>query len=178
MRSEDIVAFARQVGKSKRIPRTGWVREGVLDPESVAEHSFRLIVLAMTLGDYLRVKKEKLIEMAIIHDLAETSTGDLVVERGTRVDALSKRDKELKEEEVISHLFSSFSIHYKEVFHEMVQRQSKESQIFWQLDKLEMALQAKEYEEEQNKTLNEFLDNAEMHISEPLLKEILYKLRK
>lgn len=178
MTSNDIVKFAKQVGKSKKIIRTGWVREGVQDPESVAEHCFRLIVLAMTLGDYFQVNKEKLIEMAIIHDLAETYTGDLVVERGTKVDVISKREKELQEENAISELFRSFSKHYKEVFHEMIERESKESQLFWQLDKLEMAIQAKEYEEEQDKTLNEFIENAQMHIEEPLLKDILQQLRK
>jgi len=176
MKSTDIINFAKIVGKSKKIKRTGWVREGVVEPESVAEHSFRLIVLAMTLGDYFEVDKEKLIKMAIIHDLGETSTGDLVVERGIVVNDLNKRDKEQREEKAISELFQEFSPDYKNIFREMIERKSKEALLFWQLDKLEMAMQAKEYEEEQDKVLTEFIENATHHITDPLLKEILHKL--
>jgi putative hydrolase of HD superfamily len=60
----------------------------------------------------------------------------------------------------------------------MISRKTREAQIFWQLDKLEMALQAKEYEEKQKKSLPEFFENAGMHITEPLLIEIFKELTK
>lgn len=178
MKISEVSKFAEQVGISKRIKRTGWVREGVEDPESVAEHSFRLVVLSMALGKFLDVDTEKLVKMAIIHDLGETSTGDLVVERGKKIDSALKKEKEAREEQAISNLFISFGEEYRIIFQEMIKRESKESQIFWQLDKLEMAMQAKDYEKEQGIVLTEFIENARIHITEKFLKDILQDISK
>jgi putative hydrolase of HD superfamily len=178
MKISEVSKFAKQVGMSKRIKRTGWVREGVEDPESVAEHSFRLVVLSMALGKFLNVDTEKLVKMAIIHDLGETSTGDLVVERGKKIDSALKKEKEAREEQAISDLFISFGEEYRIIFQEMIKRESKESQIFWQLDKLEMAMQAKDYEKEQGMVLTEFIENARIHITEKFLKDILQEISK
>ena len=73
-----IVEFVAMTGKSKKILRSGWIREKIKDPESVAEYSFQLSVLAMVLADTLGVDKEKLIKMALLHDLGEVVTGDIV----------------------------------------------------------------------------------------------------
>lgn len=178
MNAKNIITFAKEVNKSKRIKRTGWLLESIANPESVAEHSFRLVVLAMVLAEYLEVDTEKLVKMAIIHDLGETITGDLVVERGRKVNEKYKKEKEKLEEKGIGTMFKKFDKKYKIIFHEMIARETKEAKIFWQLDKLEMAMQAKEYEEKQNKNLPEFFENANMHITDPLLKKVMKELNK
>lgn len=181
MNAEEIIQFLKLIGKSKRIKRAGWVREGVEDPESVAEHCFRLIVLAMVLAPKLRLDQNKLIKMAIIHDLGEVKTGDLVVERGKVVDPKARRRKEELERAFIEEKLRSFEISHKykysDLFDEMVKRETKEAKIFWQLDKLEMAIQALEYEEEQGKDLTEFFINAERIINDPFFKEIMEEIR-
>ncbi len=61
-----------------RVPRSGFALRGVVDPESVSEHVFHTTFLAWTLAcqepalDRLRV-----LELALVHDLAEVRTGDL-----------------------------------------------------------------------------------------------------
>ena len=67
--SKSVVDFIAIVGKSKKLRRAGWVREKINNPESVAEHSFRVSILAMVLSDPLGLDKEKLIKMALLHDL-------------------------------------------------------------------------------------------------------------
>ncbi len=173
MTSQDILKFAKIIGKSKKIKRSGWVREKINNPESVAEHSFRLIALSMVLAPLLDVDQDKLIKMAILHDLGETETGDLVVERGKQINPKLRTAKEIKEENIVRRLLGVFGKEYYEIFHEMIQRKSRESKIFWQLDKLEMAIQAHEYQEEQNKDLSEFFQNAKIHISDSTLKSVL-----
>lgn len=76
---QKLLDFFGLVGNLKRVKRTGWVLRKVPNPESVAEHSFRTAVLAMVVVDEfgLKVNKEKLLKMALIHDLAESVTGDL-----------------------------------------------------------------------------------------------------
>lgn len=179
MNVEEIIQFIKLIGRSKRIKRAGWVREGVKDPESVAEHCFRLIVLAMVLAPKLGVNQNKLIKMAIIHDLGEVKTGDLVVEKGKVVDPKARRRKEGLERAFIKEELRNFEINheYRDLFEEMIKRESEEAKIFWQLDKLEMAIQALEYEDEQGKDLSEFFDNAKRIIDHPFLKEIMGKIR-
>ena len=178
--SKKIIKFLTMTGKSKKILRLGWVRENVKDPESVAEHSFRLSVLAMVLADNLSVDREKLIKMAILHDLGEVVTGDIVWSRGEIIDIKKRAVKEKLEREGIEKVFRTIgkSDEYKKIFEEMIARTSQEAKIFWQLDKLEMALQALEYEKEQNKKLDEFFVNADLQIYSPPLKKILREILK
>jgi 5'-deoxynucleotidase YfbR-like HD superfamily hydrolase len=64
------------------LPRTGWVLRGVADPESIADHSFGVAVVAMMLTDALRaqgetVDGERVLRMALLHDSPEAATGDV-----------------------------------------------------------------------------------------------------
>lgn len=173
----EFIKFAKTINKSKKIKRTGFVREGVKNPESIADHCFLVVVMTLVLGPYLGVDQEKLLKMAVIHDLAEAKVGDLVAERGKIRDENFKAEKERKEEKAIKEMLGTFSDEYLKLFHEMHEKKTREAQIFKQLDRLEMAMQSTEYEKEQNLDLTEFYENAQMHITDPLLKDILEHLR-
>ncbi len=69
MEISNLIKFAKIVGKLKRLKRTGWVKNNIIDPESVAEHSFRLAVLTMVLAPKVGVDQLKTTKMALIHDL-------------------------------------------------------------------------------------------------------------
>src|SRR4030042_3960982 len=91
---KDVLNFLIEVGKLKRNKRKGWVINQIKDPESIAEHVFRATILGWILG---RKKKginiEKLIKMALGHDLCEIYAGDT-----TPYDSiLPKNKKQLKE---------------------------------------------------------------------------------
>jgi len=45
--AEGAVAVLRLVGGLKRVERTGWLNHGVVDPESVSDHSHRMAVAAL-----------------------------------------------------------------------------------------------------------------------------------
>lgn len=180
---EKLLDFTIAIGKSKRLIRSGWVREKIKDPESVAEHSFRVSILAMTLADKLGLDKEKLIQMAILHDLGELITGDLVWSRGKIIDLKKRQDKEELEKKGIKKIFSSIGKgqEYIKLYEEMIERITEEAKFFWQLDKLEMAIQALEYESSDKKNLEEFFINADLQIDSPYLKKVMseiFRLRK
>ncbi len=175
-----LVDFLANTAKSKKIVRTGWVMMSIKDPESVAEHSFQLSIWAMTLAEELGVNKDKLIQMAIMHDLCETITGDLVWSRGSLIDMQKRVEKEKLEKEGVAKLFKGIgkSQEYVKLFDEMIARSSQESRVFWQLDKLEMAMQALAYEQSDEKDLEEFFINTELQVHHPLLKKILKEIQK
>lgn len=175
--------FFKTVGQSKRLLRSGWVREKIKDPESVAEHSFRVGVLAMVLSDKFGypLNKEKLMKMALLHDLAEVITGDIIVERWDIVDVDKRKEKERQEKEGIKKIFDKIDQgdEYAAIFEEMIGRLTPEAKIFFQLDKIEMALQALEYEKEQGKNLEEFFVSVGLYYTkDPLIKEIFDEIIK
>jgi putative hydrolase of HD superfamily len=49
--ADSMLDFLLCAGRLKRTPRTGWVMRNVDRPESVAEHQFRLALMAMSLAD-------------------------------------------------------------------------------------------------------------------------------
>lgn len=170
--------FFKEVGKSKRLLRSGWVREEVKDSESVAEHSFRVGVLAMILADKLKVNKDKLMKMALLHDLSMSMTGDKVWIRWGIVDVKSREEKEKEEIKGVVSLFHKITNgnEFIEIFEELLTRSSGEAKIFWQIDKLEMAMQALEYEEEQGRNLEEFFGTADLYIKEQLIRNIFKEI--
>jgi len=171
---EHALSFLLTTIKSKHIVRTGWKMMGIPNPESVAEHSFQLCVIAMAFADQLGVDREKLMKMAIIHDLGEIFTGDLVWARGNIIDIEKRRKKETTEAEGIEDIFMGLgtSKEYQAIFKEMTERKSSEAEIFWQLDKLEMAIQALYYEQKTGKCLEEFFTNTDLHLTLPFLREV------
>ena len=178
MKVQDLILLSRATGKSKKIKRTGWIREKIKNPESVADHIFRVTVLCMVLAKHFNLDQAKLTKMAIIHDLGESITEDLVVERGINVDVEVREKKEKLEEKAINKILGVYDPEYTLLFHEMIKRDSPEAKFFWKIDKLEMAIQAKEYEKEQGLDGKEFYENAKMHIDEPLLLEFLDEILK
>ncbi len=74
---ESIVNFLFEVGMLKRTPRSGWQFLGS-GGESVAEHSFRTAMIAFVLARLDgTVDTDRVLRMALVHDLPEARTGDL-----------------------------------------------------------------------------------------------------
>jgi putative hydrolases of HD superfamily len=71
-----IMAFMRDAERLKNVTRTAWTSDG--NRESVAEHSWRLSLLALTLEDELPgIDVGRLLRICIIHDLGEAIGGDI-----------------------------------------------------------------------------------------------------
>ncbi len=168
------LSFLLTTIQSKQIVRTGWKVNKIPNPESVAEHSFQLCVIAMVFAHAFNIDQEKLMKMAIIHDLGEIFTGDLVWSRGNIIDVQKRKEKEIAESKGIDTLFAKLGTlsEYKTIFREMVARKSPEAEIFWQLDKLEMAIQALYYEQKTGIILEEFFINTDLQLTHPYLREI------
>ena len=72
-----IVEFLFEVGMLKRTPRSGWQFLGA-GSESVAEHVFRTAMIAFVLARLDgEVDADRVLRLALVHDLPEARTGDL-----------------------------------------------------------------------------------------------------
>lgn len=73
---EGVLEFLRAAERLKTVTRSGWTSTG--KPESVAEHTWRLCLMAMVLyGRAEQVDLGRLLRMCLIHDLGEAIGGDI-----------------------------------------------------------------------------------------------------
>lgn len=64
-----------EVGTLRHVPRM-WRQFGGHDFANVAEHSFRVAWIALVLAKWAGASSGRVVELALIHDLAESRTGD------------------------------------------------------------------------------------------------------
>ncbi len=172
-----ILDFFKTAANLKKIPRQGWVDKLALDnPESVADHSYSMAVISMVLSDLENYNSEKIIKMVLLHDLAESEIGDYTPQQ------LSKEKKNKLENnafnEIIKNLPDLIKSQYLQIWQEYQENDSPESKIVHQIDRLEMALQAKIYEKDghSQKKLESFFESAKTDITDPKLKELFTKI--
>ncbi|MFH1174403.1 MAG: HD family hydrolase [archaeon] len=171
----DIVDFFRKAIRLKDVQRTGWVHKGIPHPESVAHHSWGVALLALIIPTPPAVDRERLVAMALIHDLGEIAIGDWVWEKGAYSDV--ERQKK-KHEHELAFMNNTLIGEQRELGIEFIEQQTPTAKFLKELDKLDMVFQALEYEKRvPAATLDEFWENAEKYITTPSLKEILATLK-
>lgn len=171
-RFQNVIKFLEITGNLKRTPRTGWVDIGVHQPESVADHTFRTAFLCMIYADMHALDTLKLLRMALIHDLPEAVIGDLMHSQKT---AKTKQKEQNAIQSILDFLPETHRENYLAVWNEYKEGKTKEAKAVRQLDKIEMALQAKEYEKmgTPNKSLERFINSAKDATAWPDLKQLL-----
>lgn len=170
---ENLIEFFRKVGKLKKLKRTGWVYYKIPNPESVAEHSFRVAVMALALSDRFGFDKDRCVKMAVVHDLAESIVGDI-----TPWDKKEMKSKHKNEEKAMHELTDKLDDKdIMELWEEFEEGKTPEAVFVRELDKAEMFLQAWEYEKEYGrKDLNSFMETSMNNIKNPELTKILENL--
>jgi len=149
--------FMSGLGRLKMIPRSGWISHGIQlnDVESVADHTFSTSALAMLLADMeasngRHVDVERVLRMALLHDLAEGLTFDI---SKSYLEYLGNRGEAIKrqlEQSAWNHILRG--IRSKSIKTKYIQLQSEfnaartfESQIVHAADKLDILFQINAY---------------------------------
>ena len=110
--------------------------------ESVAEHSWRISLMAYWISDeFPEADMNKVLRMCLIHDLGEAFTGDIPTFLKTSSD--EKREDELLAEWV-STLPEPFRGEMASLYKEMSERKTLEARIFKAMDSLEALIQHNE----------------------------------
>ena len=166
--------FFNIVSELKKIPRKGWKEKlGLQNPESVADHSYITAIMAMIISDLNGFDTQKIMKMSLLHDLAESITGDLIPEE------ISKKEKTELENQTISEIFAklpaNLADNYTKIWHEYQKKESKEAELVHEVDRLEMALQARKYRSEglPEDKLETFFSSARKDIKSKEILEIL-----
>jgi len=148
-----------ELGSLKRLPRTGWLLRGVPNPESVAEHSYRVALITLFLADELKAKVdvEKALKIALLHDVGEARITDIPKTAQYYLDK-GKAEKRAVMELLLS---SPRPREYFTLWREYEEELSTEGRLVKFADRLEMLIQAYEYEKVGFRNLDEFWGTVE-----------------
>ncbi|NCB51451.1 MAG: HD domain-containing protein [Clostridia bacterium] len=131
--------FLHMLEKMKCNTRHSWTSTG--RHESVAEHSYRLAVMAFLLRDELPgIDMEKVLLMCLVHDWGEAVTGDVPSFLKTGAD-------EKTEDEAVDRLLARLperEAELKSLFSELTALETPEARVYKALDKLEAVIQHNE----------------------------------
>ncbi|MGQ9548946.1 MAG: HD domain-containing protein [Roseiflexus sp.] len=169
MTDQNILAYVRlaeHIVALKLLPRVGWLQRGIASPESVAEHSFGMAVLALMFSAADdSVDRERVLAMALVHDIAEALLGDLPFSARRLIGDVVKRDAErramielcatLPGGERLIHLWDEYAAGV-----------TREARLVKALDRVEMLVQALAYERAGNRLLDEFWIDATAGLEE------------
>lgn len=197
--------FLIEINKLKEMPRTGWVLMGVKNPETVAEHTFRTTIAAWLLGRKKKLNIERVMKIALFHDLCEVYAGDMtpfsyftdLPKGGIKKEKklmkwvrLSKKDREKrgkiqleKEKKSLLRLIKDLNPRLKrDIFScwsDFEQGNTKEGRFVKQLDKIEALIQSIEYFGTDEKLSGTgWWEGTEEVVDDPLLLDFLKVIQK
>ncbi|GLC77778.1 hypothetical protein PLESTB_000957000 [Pleodorina starrii] len=143
------IDFLMLLQQLKLTKRTGWVRKNVDGPESIADHMYRMSLMALIATDS-SVDVTRCIKMALVHDLAEAIVGDITPHCG-----VSDTDKHARELEAVGRIKqilgpdTAAAREVESLWLEYEAASSPEALLVKDFDKLEMIITAHQYEQAQ-----------------------------
>jgi len=194
-----LVRFLQTVGRLKSLRRQGWVDRGVAAAESVADHVFRLAVMAWVLGRARGLEPDRLVRLALVHDLAESLVGDLTpfdellaqpgVDRRRLLDRppppevreRQRQRKRAREEAAFRRLVADLPAAVRQdlesAWQEYLAGQTPAARFVKELDKVETWLQALEYRAiDPDLPIGSFAAEVQQEVSDPLLRALVQVL--
>jgi putative hydrolase of HD superfamily len=168
------VAACLEINHLKQLYRQGWLRAGISKKrcESVAEHIFGVAMLSWFAADawFPDLDRDRLIRLALVHDLGEIYTGDVIP-----ADKMPVEEKHRSELESVQAVLGKLSRgeEYLALWEEYERGETEEARLVRELDRLEMALQALVYHSGGFTELDPFIQSAESAIQSEELRGFL-----
>jgi putative hydrolase of HD superfamily len=150
--------FLDSLVRLKFVPRSGWIsyRISKNDVESVSSHSHAVATIAMTIAETMQSKRqrvdvEKVLKMALLHDLSEALTFDISKAYLRYLGRAGARLKNRLEGKAASRILADLrNDRIRRVFAESIEEYSRsrslEARIVHSADALDLLLQIIEYE--------------------------------
>ena len=171
-----LAAFCAQIIALKRLPRTGWLQRGIAHPESIAEHTCGVALLALAVAPLLPgIDRERTLALALIHDLGEAILTDLPLSASRLLGAAKHQAEQRAVAQVVGALPGGEALMAD--WREYHQAASPEARLVKALDRIELLAQALAYEQAGQRGLDEFWVLAEQGWDEfPPLAELAREL--
>lgn len=131
------IDFLYEIGSLRKIPRA-WQQVLTGKVQNIAEHIFRVTMIAWIVALSEKADVYKVIKMCLIHDIAESRTGDI---------AFMHRDYVVRHDELAEgHIFENTTLKKETevLLKEYSERKSLEAKIVKDADNLDVDLELKE----------------------------------
>lgn len=172
---DPLFRFWQYSARLKREPRKGWQKRVEGRVESVADHSFAVALLALYEGERRGYHLEKILKLALIHDLEEAITGDLTPKDKARMGPTRVlKAREMAIQELGSKLPVKSRASYLKLWADLRNGRSREARLIHQLDKVEVAFQANAYGNRTGqRKMRDFYESALRETKDPALRRAL-----
>ncbi len=168
----NLAKFIFEIGSLKRIHRAWFKAEGVPTPDTVAEHSYRVIMIGYILAKLEKADVDKVIRMCMFHDVPETRIGDLDKVAQGYIDADESEMKAFQDQ-----MESVGMEENVQLLEEFNGRRTKESLVARDADTLELLFQAKEFSDSGHQGLLYWLDNNDKLLKTDSAKKLFKEMR-
>jgi putative hydrolases of HD superfamily len=166
----DLAAYLYEIGQLKRVVRSGWWLAGIEQPESVAEHSFRVAIIGYLLAQIEQADPYKTIIMCLFHDAHEARINDVHrvarkymnwngIERRIMADQAERLPKQIAEELV-------------SLLNELEDDNSQEALLAHDADQLECLIQAREYQSLGYQAIEEWIESCRASLKSEAAKRL------
>lgn len=149
--------FLLEMGMLKRAKRSGWWIAGVKDPETIAEHSFRVGIIGAVLAMMEGADPAKVALMCLFHDTQETRVSD-IPHIGRRYLEAASNEKVTADQLSAAHPAVASGVQL--VVEEYENGSSLEVVVAHDADKLECLVQAVEYREQGCGNVQNWIDTS------------------
>ncbi len=174
---EKLIDLWRLAAKLKEEPRRGWIQRLKLsNVESVADHSYAVALLALYEASRRGYDVGKTLKLALIHDLEEAVTGDMTpLDKRGKSSFDRNLDKRLAMDTILGGMPDRVRRQFRSLWVELLDVESREARLVKDIDRLEMAFQAAEYQRKGASGVDvaEFYRSALREIRDPRLKKIV-----
>lgn len=137
--------FLYEMGHLKNLPRAGWLLLGIPQPESVAEHSFRVAMTGITLAALDGADIGRTAALCVFHDGHETRIGDVPSVGRAYISTAAPEAVTMDQTSRMPHEAAKAM---QELTAEYEANETAEARLAHDADKLETLMQAIEYQDQ------------------------------
>lgn len=149
LKPEKVLEFIGLVNNLKHSSRRGWEQCDVKNHEQIAGHMYGMAMMTFLLGNNSTLDRLKCLQLALVHDLAESIVGDI-----TPRDNIPEEEKHKMEDEamktITSCLGEEIGPYMYQLYKEYEAKETPEAQFVKDLDRFDMLFSATFYEERDN----------------------------
>lgn len=176
--AKDILKFIELVNVLKHAPRRGWIIRNIKNPETISGHMYAMGMMTFLLvGNDTSLDRLKCMQLALVHDLAESIVGDITPQDNIPV-VLKHEMEDNAMKKITSLLDENTGQFIYALYKEYESKTTPEAKFVKELDLFDMIFSAASYEKQNNSvgSLQEFFDAAQNKFEHPLVQKLSSEL--
>lgn len=174
----EVLKFLDLVSNLKHYNRRGWEHSNIKNHETIAGHMYGMAMMTFLLGDKSNLDRFKCLQLALVHDLAESIVGDIIPNDNISEDKKhSMEDEAMKK--ITSHLGEEVGTLIYSLYKEYEAKETPEAKFVKDLDRFDMVFTATHYEKRDNAhgKLQEFFTSTQGKFEHPYIRNLVELLK-